>query len=56
MADVIKVLALVVDIAPFRVRVPGEAATKMDVGKTPCTEGAPMIQKQDVCGKPAHDS
>ena len=53
MADFVKALALEVCIAPVRVRVPGVAATKMDIGKAPCTEGAPMIQKQDVSGRPA---
>ena len=43
-ADVVKAPALVVCIDPAGVRVPGVVATKMDVGKAPCTEGAPMIQ------------
>ena len=42
-ADVVKALALVVQIAAAWVRVPKVAATKMDVGKAPCTEGAAMI-------------
>ena len=45
MADVVKALALVVCIDPVGVRVPAVAATKMDVGMAPCTEGAPMIPK-----------
>ena len=53
MADVVKALALDVCIAPVGVRVPGVAATKMDIGKAPCTEGALVIQKQDVSGRPA---
>ena len=44
MADVVKALALVIHIAPVGVRVQSVAATKMDVGKAPCTERAPMIQ------------
>ena len=43
-ADAVKALALVVGIATAWVRVPRVAPTKMDVGKAPCTEGAPMIQ------------
>ena len=42
--DAVKAPALVVCIDPAVVRVPGVAATKMDVGMPPCTEGAPMIQ------------
>ena len=45
-ADVIKALALVVGIATVRVRILAGAATKMDVGKAPCTEGAPIIQNR----------
>ena len=30
-------------------------ATKMGIGKAPCTEGAPIVQ-QDVSGRAAHDS
>ena len=56
MADVIKALALVAQIAAAWVRVPIVAATKMDLGKTPCTEVAPTSPKQDVSGRPAHDS
>ena len=44
MADVVKALALVVCIDPVRVLVLAVAATKMDVGMAPCTEGVPMIQ------------
>ena len=55
-ADLIKALALVVQIAPAWVRVRAAAATKMDVGMDPCTEGAPMIQRQYMSGRPAHDS
>ena len=55
-ADVVKALALVVDIATVWVRILAGASTKIDIGKAPCTEGAPMIQKQDVSGRPAHDS
>ena len=42
-ADVVKALALVVCIDPVGVRIPAVAGTKMDVGKAPCTEGAPMV-------------
>ena len=45
-ADAVKALALVVKIAAAWVRVPTPAATKMDVGKAPSTEGAPMIQNR----------
>ena len=55
MADVIKALALVIQIAPVGFRVPPVAATKMDVGKAPCTEGAPMVH-QDLSGRPADQS
>ena len=44
-ADVIKALALAVQIVAAWVRVPMVAATKMDVGTTPCTEGAPTSPK-----------
>ena len=44
MADVVKALALVVEIAAAWVRVPKVAAIKMDIGMTPCPEGAPMVQ------------
>ena len=50
----VRASALVVHIAPAGVRVPGVGA--MDVGKTPCTEGAPISPKQDVSARPAHDS
>ena len=45
-ADAVKASALVVDTstAATGVQVLGLAATKIDVGKAPCTEGAPMIQ------------
>ena len=46
MADVVKALALVLGIATVRVRILAGTATKMDVGKAPCTEGAPMIQNR----------
>ena len=52
MADAVKALALVVCIDPAGVRVPGVAATKMDVGKAPPTEGNPIVQ-QDLNGGPA---
>ena len=42
-ADVVEATVLVVCIDPVRVRVPAVAATKMDVGKAPCTECAPMV-------------
>ena len=45
LADVVRLSALVVQIAPAGVRVPGVAATKMDVGMTPCTEAAPTSAK-----------
>ena len=54
-ADVVKALALVVEIAAAWVRVPKVTATKMGIGMTPCTECAPIV-KQDVSGRPAHDS
>ena len=44
MAHVVKALALVVKIAPAWVRTLSVAAMKMDVGMTPCSEGASMIQ------------
>ena len=56
MADVVEATVLVVCIDPVGVRVPAMAATKMDVGKTPGTECAPMVQKQDVSGRPADKS
>ena len=40
MADVVKASVLVVGIAAVGVRIPVVPATKMDVGMTPCTEGA----------------
>ena len=46
MADVVKALALVVCIAPVGIRVLVVAAIKMDIGKTPCTECAPMVQNR----------
>ena len=39
---------IVVWIAPVGVRVPVVAATKMDIGKTPCTECAPMVQNRTL--------
>ena len=39
-ADVVKASALVVGIDPFRVRIPGVPATKMDVGMTPPQKAA----------------
>ena len=55
-ADVVEATVLVVCIDPVGVRVPAVAATKMDVGMTPCTECAPMVQNQDVSGRPADKS
>ena len=58
MVDVVKALALLVEIViePVRVRA---TAMKINVGMTPPppppTEGGPMIQKQDVSGRPAHE-
>ena len=46
MADVVKMLSLVVKIAAAWVRVPKVAATKMDIGMAPCTEGVPIIQNR----------
>ena len=46
MADVVKALALVVCIATVGVPVPVVAATK--IGKTPCTECAPMVQNRTL--------
>ena len=43
MAGVVKALALVVFIDPVGVRIPAVAATKVNIGKAPCTEGAPMV-------------
>ena len=47
-ADVVKALAHVVHISAAWVRVPRVAALEMDVGKPPCTEGAPMILKDKL--------
>ena len=47
MADVVKALALVSC---------SSHCSSLDIGKAPCTEGAPMIPKQDVSGRPADDS
>ena len=47
--DVVKALA------PVRVRVPGAAATKMDIGIPPHRR-RPSGRKQDMSGRPAHDS
>ena len=44
-----------VDIAPVGVRVLGVAATKMDIGMTLYTEGAPMVH-QDLSGRSADQS
>ena len=55
-ADVVRASVLVVWVAPAWVRTLSAAPTKMDVGMTPCTEGAPTSPKQDVSGRPAHDS
>ena len=46
MADVVRASALVVQIVPAGVRIPVVAATKMDVRKTPCTEGAQPVQNR----------
>ena len=54
MADVVKALALVAEIAAAWIRVSEVAATRMGMGMTPCTEGAPIVQ-QDMSGKPAHE-
>ena len=48
MANVVKALAVVVKIAPVGVRVLALAATKMDVGMAPCTEGAPIDHRTSV--------
>ena len=56
MADVIEASAFVVQIVAAWVSVPAEVAMQMDIGMAPCTEGTPMIQKQDVSGRSAHDS
>ena len=50
-ADAVKGSVHLVQIAPVWVRFPA-SAMKMDVGKNPCTEGAPIIQ-QDLSGRPA---
>ena len=50
MANVVRALAHHVKIAPVWVRVPSVAATKNDIGKPPCTEGAP--RKVDVKPEP----
>ena len=55
MADVFVASVLVVEIVSALVQLPSVAATKMDVGMTPPTEGGPMIQ-QDMSGRPAQDS
>ena len=44
MADVIKALVLLVVIAAVLVRIPIAQQRKMEIGRPPCTEGAPMIQ------------
>ena len=44
MADVVEASSLVVQIVAAWVRAPAEAATKMDVGIAPCTDGAPIVQ------------
>ena len=46
MVDVVRALALVVAIATVRVRILAGTATKMDVGKAPCAEGAPTFQNR----------
>ena len=56
MANVVKALALVVCIDPVGDRVPAVAATKMDVGMSPPDRRWPNDPKQDVSGRPAHDS
>ena len=56
MADFVKALVLVVQIAAAWVRVPAVAATKTDIGMAPCREGALMIPKQNVSGRRGHDS
>ena len=47
-------LNVVIEIASG-VLVLAEAITKVDVGKDPCTEGAPKVQ-QNMRGKPANQS
>ena len=51
-AVVTKASVLVVWLAPAWVRILQAAATKMDVGVTPPTEGGPIVL-QDVSGRPA---
>ena len=46
MANIVKALVLVVQIAAAWVQVPIVAPTKMHVGKACCPEGAPMIQNR----------
>ena len=46
MGNVVKALALVVCIGAVGVRVQAVAATKMDIGKTLCTECAPVVQNR----------
>ena len=46
MADVVRALALVGQVVPVQVRTLSAAPTKMDVGMTPCTEGAPLIGRE----------
>ena len=52
MANVVKVLALLVDIWLDPVRVPAQHKQKTDNGMAPCTEGAPIV-RQDLSGRPA---
>ena len=51
-ANVVKVLALLVDIGLDPVRVRAQHIRKTDIGKAPCTEGAPIV-RQDLSGRPA---
>ena len=48
MGTVVKALALVVCIGAVGVRVPAVVATKMDIGKTLCTECAPVVQNRTL--------
>ena len=56
MADIIETLALAVQIVAAWVRVPAEAATKMGLWDCPLHRRCPNDPKQDVSGRPAHDS
>ena len=51
--DVVKMLALVVEIMSVGDQVQGVAATKIDIGMTPPTVGGQIVL-QDMSGRPAN--